>query len=72
MLDFGFLGPGAGRLLLVAGTRDPYCPAEALHRLAEATGAEERLIEGADHFFFGKLYPLGQAIGAWAAAAPAG
>ena len=30
-------------------------------------GAEERIIEGADHFFFGKLYPLGEAIGAWLA-----
>jgi hypothetical protein len=25
-----------------------------------------RVVEGADHFFFGKLFPLGEAIGAWA------
>jgi alpha/beta superfamily hydrolase len=68
MYDFGFLGRGAGPELLVAGTRDTYCPVELLHRLAETTGAQERLIEGADHFFFGKLYPLGEAIGAWLAA----
>jgi len=42
----------------------------ALHRLAESAGAEERIIEGADHFFFGKLYPLGEAIGAWVAGLP--
>jgi alpha/beta superfamily hydrolase len=70
MFDFAFLPPAAGRVLLVAGTRDTYCPVEALHRLAESAGAEERLIEGADHFFFGKLYPLGEAIGAWVAGLP--
>jgi alpha/beta superfamily hydrolase len=70
MFDFEVLAPGAGRTLLVAGTRDTYCPVDALHRLAQATGAEERVIEGADHFFFGKLYPLGEAIGAWVAGAP--
>ncbi len=69
MFDFDGLRTDGGRLLLVAGTRDSYCPVDALHRLAEATGAEERIIEGADHFFFGKLYPLGQAIGAWLAGA---
>ena len=68
MYDFAFLERNGGPTLLAAGTRDAYCPAEALRRLAEATGALERLIEGADHFFFGKLYPLGEAIGAWLAA----
>jgi uncharacterized protein len=75
MYDFGFLkgdSPQAspGRLLLVAGTADSYCPVEALHRLAALTSAEERIIEGADHFFFGKLYPLGEAIEAWLAGLP--
>jgi uncharacterized protein len=70
MFDFDLLAPPVGRVLVVAGTRDTYCPIEALHRLAQATGAEERIIEGADHFFFGKLYPLGEAIGAWVAGAP--
>ena len=67
MYDWAFLGRGGGPVLLTAGTRDDYCPAAALHRLAEATGAQERVIEGADHFFFGKLYPLGEAIAAWLA-----
>jgi alpha/beta superfamily hydrolase len=70
MLDLGLLTPSPGRVLLVAGTRDSYCPVEALHRLAETTGAQECIIEGADHFFFGKLYPLGQAVGSWVAETP--
>jgi alpha/beta superfamily hydrolase len=70
MYDFDFLQTSPGRLLLVAGTADSYCPVEALHRLAAITSAEERIVEGADHFFFGKLYPLGEAIGAWLAGAP--
>ena len=70
MYDFDFLQTSPGRLLLVAGTADSYCPVEALHRLATITSTEERIVEGADHFFFGKLYPLGEAIRAWLAGAP--
>jgi alpha/beta superfamily hydrolase len=70
MFDWSFLRPGPGRTLLVAGTQDAYCPVDALRELARAAGAEARVIDGADHFFFGKLYPLGEAIGAWLAAAP--
>lgn len=70
MYDFDFLQTSPGRLLLVAGTADSYCPVEALHRLAAIACTEERIVEGADHFFFGKLYPLGEAIGAWLAGAP--
>ena len=66
MYDFDFLQTSPGRLLLVAGTADSYCPVEALHRLAAITSAEERIVEGADHFFFGKLYPLGEAVATWA------
>ena len=58
--------PG-GPILLVAGTADPYCPREALERLGRAVPrATVRTIEGADHFFFGKLFPLGETVGAWA------
>jgi len=70
MYDLDFLQASPGRILLVAGTEDSYCPVEALDRLAALTGAEKRLIEGANHFFFGKLYPLGEAIGAWLAGTP--
>ncbi len=72
MYDWSFLQPGPGRLLLVAGSRDSYCPVDALHRVAGAAGGEAHVVEGADHFFFGKLYPLGEVIGAWLAGAPAG
>ena len=65
LYDWTFLGPGRGRLLLIAGTRDTYCPADALRRLADVAGTPAHLIEGADHFFFGKLYPLGETIGTW-------
>jgi hypothetical protein len=70
MYELDFLQASPGRVLLVAGTADSYCPVEALHRLATLTSAEERIIEGADHFFFGKLHPLGEAIGAWLAGLP--
>jgi alpha/beta superfamily hydrolase len=54
-------------LRLVAGSRDPYCPRADLERLARRlAGARLSIIEGADHFFFGKLYPLGEAVAAWA------
>ena len=70
MYDLDFLQASPGALLLLAGTADSYCSVEALHRLAALTSGEERIIEGADHFFFGKLYPLGEAIGAWLAGLP--
>jgi len=55
------------RLLVVAGTNDEICPADALGRLtATLPRATVHLIEGANHFFFGKLYPLGEAVSAWA------
>lgn len=51
--------------MLVAGTKDQYCPEDALRRLGERLGAEVEIIEGAEHFFFGKLYPLGEAVERW-------
>ncbi len=60
---YSFDGLYAGRpLLLAAGSRDPYCPVQDLVKLAERVGTEPRIIEGADHFFFGKLFPLGTAV----------
>ncbi len=65
--DFGFLRTCRKRLLLLAGSRDPYCPRGEFEQLvASLPGAAARVIEGADHFFFGKLYPLGEAVAAWA------
>ncbi|MGH7323667.1 MAG: alpha/beta hydrolase [Candidatus Rokuibacteriota bacterium] len=57
----------AAPLLVVAGSQDQYCPAEALaeltRRLPRATVS---IIEGANHFFFGKLFLLGEAVAGWA------
>jgi alpha/beta superfamily hydrolase len=67
MFGFDALDPNGLSVLIAAGTRDPYCPATDLDRLAarlpEAAIAH---IEGADHFFFGKLFPLGEAVRGWA------
>jgi len=65
MQDWGFARP-VRQPLLVAGTRDSYCPVDALRALAERLpGAETAIVDGADHFFFGKLFPLGTALEAW-------
>jgi alpha/beta superfamily hydrolase len=54
--------------LVAVGTEDDYCPPPALERLrGEQPAATFRVIDGANHFFFGKLYPLGEAFGAWLA-----
>ncbi len=65
--DFGFLRGCRKTLLLLAGSRDPYCPRKEFEALAAGIpGASARVIEDADHFFFGRLYPLGEAVAAWA------
>ena len=57
------------RLLVVAGDHDEYCPVAALQALGRRLpSAEIKVIEGANHFFFGKLYPLGQAVADWSRA----
>src|SRR3989442_3668137 len=68
MYDFGcFEGRRHLRALMVAATPDPYCPPAAFARLsAPFPLAATAAIDGADHFFFGKLYPLGQAVAEWA------
>jgi alpha/beta superfamily hydrolase len=66
---FGDLVRFSGPLLIVAGTADQYCPPEALARLGQTLpGATVRTVEGADHFFLGKLYPLGEIVTGWARA----
>jgi hypothetical protein len=53
-------------LLLVAGTHDQYCSGVEIERLAsQLPGTRPVSIDGADHFFFGKLFPLGEAIRSW-------
>ena len=61
------LDPSTGDVLIVAGTRDAYCPLPGLERLAgEMAWARVERIADADHFFFGKLYPLGEVVRSWA------
>jgi alpha/beta superfamily hydrolase len=69
LTDLGDLSRFEGPLLIVAGTSDQYCPTDALERLGRtATRATVRTVSGADHFFFGKLFPLGKIVGEWARA----
>ena len=56
-----------GSLAVVAGTRDEYCAATALAALPDALpNARIMVVEEANHFFFGKLFPLGKVVGDWA------
>lgn len=67
MSDFGFLQDIRVPTLAVAGTRDQYCPPDEFARFTAARPwITAATIEGADHFFFGKLFPLGEAVSAWA------
>ena len=69
LADLGDLAGFDRPLLIVAGTADQYCPLDALDRLARAVPrAMVRRLEGADHFFFGKLFPLGELVAEWARA----
>ena len=71
MYDFSCLEGAQIPTLMVAGTIDSYCPTAELARLAERfPWATAVSIQGADHFFFGKLFPLGQAIEDWARRLP--
>jgi uncharacterized protein len=54
------------RLMLVAGDRDSFCAARAVTRVrASWPHADVRIIDDADHFFVGRLGPLGDALGDW-------
>src|SRR3989442_9911921 len=67
MYDFGSLEGRRLPTLMAAGTADPYCPADAFAKLgARFPWVETATVDGADHFFFGKLFPLGQAVAEWA------
>ncbi len=65
MYDLDFLGHAPSRTLLVSGSRDQYCPVEAIERLGLRLGTRAEIIEGAEHFFFGKLFPLSEAVERW-------
>lgn len=63
---FHALRGSATPMLIVAGSHDEYCPRKAVESLGrELSGAAVTVIEGANHFFFGKLYPFGEAVRQW-------
>lgn len=58
--------PATLPVFIVAGTADEYCPPAAIAELrAERSQAQITVVPGANHFFFGTLYPLGEAVGGW-------
>ena len=70
------LGIGDGRRLpalprplpvfVGVGSADEYCPSSVIDRLrAEFTDARIDVVDGANHFFFGTLVPLGEALRGW-------
>jgi uncharacterized protein len=51
---------------IVVGSEDEYCSRAAIERLrVELPGARIDVVDGANHFFFGKLFPLGEALRSW-------
>jgi hypothetical protein len=65
MYDLDFLSRAPSHTLLVSGSQDQYCPVDALERLGLRLGARAEIIEGAEHFFFGKLFPLSDVVAKW-------
>lgn len=60
------LGSLSSPILVVGGTEDQYCPPPALRAVAEQfPNAQVRIVNGANHFFFGKLFPLGEEVASW-------
>jgi len=59
----------SGPCLVIVGADDQYCSPASLQAIREAfPGITLRVIDGADHFFFGALDALGAAVEDWAAA----
>lgn len=65
--DFGFLQNCAKPKLFVSGGRDQFGPRAQLQGLVESLSEPRKLvlIEGADHFFEGRLRELREAIETW-------
>ncbi|MGC2399099.1 MAG: alpha/beta family hydrolase [Acidobacteriaceae bacterium] len=64
---YGFLAGCYQPKLFISGTADPYGPRTALERVAAnaASPTELVLIDGADHFFAGKLDGVQRALSTW-------
>jgi len=65
--DFEFLRDCMKPKLFVSGDRDQFGPRAKLQRLVEALPEPKKLVivEGADHFFEGRLRELREAIEVW-------
>jgi uncharacterized protein len=65
--DFSFLTSCAKPKLLISGARDQFGPRVALETLSNSLPEPKRLviIEGADHFFEGRLREMREAIERW-------
>ncbi|MBX6367553.1 MAG: alpha/beta hydrolase [Rhodospirillales bacterium] len=74
MFDFGFLAPCPASGLIIHGSADTLVPLEAPRKLAQKLSqqrdikVELKVIEGADHYFQGKMDELAQAVDAYLAA----
>jgi alpha/beta superfamily hydrolase len=65
--DFGFLRDCTKPKLFVSGDRDQFAPRAKLERVVEALPEPKKLVivQGADHFFEGRLRELREAIETW-------
>jgi hypothetical protein len=60
--DFDFVRGLAGRLDVIVGDCDQYCPRDALERFGRAHGVRPTILAGADHFFAGVGAEVGAAV----------
>jgi hypothetical protein len=63
------LGAWTRRSLIVCGSMDAFCSPDDAGRLASDLGAGLSVVEGADHFFGGRLAELGDVVGEFLAGA---
>ncbi|MFT4112272.1 alpha/beta hydrolase [Silvibacterium sp.] len=68
--DFGFLSDCTVPKLFISGTRDQYGPVDTVEAVVAkaASPAELVFVEGADHFFVGRLNEVQEAIVRWTGA----
>jgi alpha/beta superfamily hydrolase len=65
LYDLDFLEVVPVHTLLVVGNRDPFCPVEAIERVGKRLRRPVEIVDGAQHFFLGQLFPLGQVVERW-------
>jgi alpha/beta superfamily hydrolase len=65
LYDLDFLERVPTHTLLVAGNRDPFCPVEAIERVGKRLRRPVEIVEGAQHFFLGQVFPLGEVVERW-------